>query len=436
MQDYSDRKTFGGKVKIKYTLANANLRMDLNIFESPLTAYLKVTDRCMLNCIFCSQHCNCADDMSLELAQNILRQLHSSGIRYIYYTGGEPLLNPKIKEILSFGKSLGFIQILVTNALLLTDSELFSCLDDVDGVGVSLHGNEEIHDTLSNKKGTYKKVLSNINKIKKVYPKIFITINCTLVDKNISKDSMFFLANYCKNEGFQLNFARLNYVNKGRNFHNQNDNLILALKVISELKDKGFDIKLSNCIAPCVVPERYRYLLHGCAAGFGMLAFEANGDVKICPTAEYVLGNINKLSLKKIWNCKELKIFRSLKWLPSQCTSCSYILNCKGGCHAENNGEFWKEISDQLVADRHNEIWDKIKEKRFTFIPTTVRKDYKNYTLVHFPARLCSSEVIDIIKKINEGYLLKDVLYSFKNDSQVKNLLISFKIDNLLSERI
>lgn len=420
---------------IKYELANINLNMNLHTLSMPLSVYLKITDACMLDCIFCSQKCFSKSTMDINLVKKILYELKQEGIQYVYYTGGEPLLHPQITEILKLGKGLGFKQILVTNAILFNNDAYIKNLDYIDCLGISLHGPQSKHDFLSNKAGTYKNVTNAIKQIRKYKFDIPIDINCTLVNENTNEKDMSFLARYCKKYQLNLSFARLNYINKAKSFNIAKENIEKALNIISSLKEKGYRVKISNCIAPCIVSEKFKYLLHGCSAGFGIAAIESNGDVKICPTSEYILGNVIKKSFKKIWHSKELKLFRNLKWLPPQCTSCTSVLTCKGGCRAEIKGLFWKETSDQLVYNKFEDIWNKIKDKTYYFLPEFVRKDYKKYTIVHFPARLCSEEVIDIIKKINLGWTPNNILKHYKFASEIKNLFVAMSRDNLLIER-
>ncbi len=60
---------------------------------------------------------------------------------------------------------MGFYQILVTNALLLNQKSHLKIIDYIDVLGVSLHGSEKVHDTLSNKKGTYNNVLKALQSV-------------------------------------------------------------------------------------------------------------------------------------------------------------------------------------------------------------------------------------------------------------------------------
>ncbi len=55
---------------LKYSMANINLNMDLNMLEAPLSVYMKVSTACMLDCVFCSQKCNQIENMELDLAKH------------------------------------------------------------------------------------------------------------------------------------------------------------------------------------------------------------------------------------------------------------------------------------------------------------------------------------------------------------------------------
>ena len=106
-----------------------------------------------------------------------------------------------------------------------------------------------------------------------------------------------------------------------------------------------------------------------------------------------------------------------------------------GGCRAEGNGLFWNEISDQLVIDKFENLWQEIKDNVYEFIPSRIRKDYKNYTIIHFPARLCSKEVVDVIKSLNLGLTPQQVFKLHNYSTDIKNLMIAFKIDSFLEEK-
>lgn len=102
---------------------NADLMKYLNTDHiPPFHAQLIPTNRCNLSCSFCScKKRNRKEELSLETIENVSDRLYSLGCNAVTITGGgEPLLHPKISEILSYLHKENHMQIgLVTNGLLL-----------------------------------------------------------------------------------------------------------------------------------------------------------------------------------------------------------------------------------------------------------------------------------------------------------------------------
>jgi len=414
---------------MQYKPANVRLHFSSDALEFPITIYLKLTGACQLSCQFCSQAGMAVEYMDVSLAQKILDELKKLGVVYAYYSGGEPLLHPQIKEILSYGQRLGFRQLLVSNALMFNEEKYLDILPTVKVLGTSLHGRPETHDALSEKAGTYATVTAALAKIKATRPDLPVEINCTITPSNSCIDDIKFLAEYCCANGFNLAFARINDIGAGKTY--KDDHLNKALSVISDLVEQGYKIKVSNCIAPCIVDDRYVYLLHGCAAGFGIAAIEPNGDVKICPSARYALGNVCNQTFKRIWYNSELKCFRAMRWLPTFCTSCKHILSCRGGCHAEGDEKFWMGICDQTVIDKTERIWNEIADKKYVIAANFVRRDNGQYTIVAFPARILDKKALSVIKLLDGTKTCNQIITEFQG---CRDLLIALKIDNLLKE--
>ena len=106
-----------------YESINISSNYSLNTITTPISVYMKITSKCMLKCIFCSQSDNIIQEMDFGFAKEMLRKFKSLGIQYVYYTGGEPLLFPHICELIEYGNSLGMKQVLVTNGLLFTQKK-------------------------------------------------------------------------------------------------------------------------------------------------------------------------------------------------------------------------------------------------------------------------------------------------------------------------
>ncbi len=112
---------------------------------------LAVTNACNAHCRFCSfprvpaAEWRMADPARLDHG---LDAMERAGIRYVCYTGGEPLLYPDLLHSLAHAQGLGLETLLVTNGMLLTPA----VIQNLSAVGlqtliISLDAaSEEVHD--------------------------------------------------------------------------------------------------------------------------------------------------------------------------------------------------------------------------------------------------------------------------------------------------
>src|SRR5580692_6574892 len=89
----------------------------------PRTVRISLTDRCDLACVYCRPS---RSDGYLERRlddeawKTMVRALLQAGVRRVRITGGEPLLHPRVTELVAFVASLGVEDLaLTTNATLL-----------------------------------------------------------------------------------------------------------------------------------------------------------------------------------------------------------------------------------------------------------------------------------------------------------------------------
>jgi MoaA/NifB/PqqE/SkfB family radical SAM enzyme len=108
-----------------------------NILESgkrlfdrkPLQCSLYVTDRCNLDCAYCTEYDNSRPHPSLDDLKKWIRKIRDLGTMRIALVGGEPLIHPNIVELVRYCRELGFATSLTTNGFLLT-RELIAELED------------------------------------------------------------------------------------------------------------------------------------------------------------------------------------------------------------------------------------------------------------------------------------------------------------------
>lgn len=88
--------------------------------RKPLQCSLYITDRCNLNCSYCTEYDNSRPHPSLADLKIWIRKIRDLGTMRIALVGGEPLLHPDIVAIVRYCRELGFATSLTTNGFLLT----------------------------------------------------------------------------------------------------------------------------------------------------------------------------------------------------------------------------------------------------------------------------------------------------------------------------
>ncbi|HET9904954.1 MAG TPA: radical SAM protein [Xanthobacteraceae bacterium] len=88
--------------------------------DKPLQCSLYVTDRCNLDCAYCTEYDNSQKHPPLSVLKERLKHIRSLGTLRVALVGGEPLLHPDIVEIVRYARTLGFSTSLTTNGFPLT----------------------------------------------------------------------------------------------------------------------------------------------------------------------------------------------------------------------------------------------------------------------------------------------------------------------------
>ena len=89
--------------------------------KKPLQATLYVTDKCNLDCAYCTEYDNSKPHPSLDELKTWIKKIRDLGTMRIALVGGEPLLHPDIVAIVRYCRELGFGTSLTTNGFLLNE---------------------------------------------------------------------------------------------------------------------------------------------------------------------------------------------------------------------------------------------------------------------------------------------------------------------------
>lgn len=181
---------------------------------------------------------------------------------------------------MKYATDLGFHWGITTNGMLITD-EIIEKMKDTKlaTMSISIDGLEESHDNFRGIKGSYKKILENIEKLRQ--------------DK--------FLLNFIKEK---RNMAKFDVTYGGSHF--------VGMKLEKELRNNMFF----------------------CMTGYTTASILYNGDIYVCPNVErrkdLIQGNVRKDDFIDIWKNK-FKWFRDLDKLQSkECENCEDWKYCRG----------------------------------------------------------------------------------------------------------
>jgi Fe-coproporphyrin III synthase len=139
---------------------------------------------CNCRCIMCDIWK--AKEQKIFGLLDLQRQLNSIqrlGVRWIVFSGGEPLMNAELPEICAILREKGIRLTLLTTGLLLK-KHCNSVAESFDDVIVSLDGPESVHDAIRRVPGAYRLIETGVQALREVRFGIRITARCTIQKTN------------------------------------------------------------------------------------------------------------------------------------------------------------------------------------------------------------------------------------------------------------
>ena len=283
---------------------------------------IESTKRCNLNCEHCylGTELNKPDGLSTKDIKNILEKLRYLNIKVIVFTGGEPFLRKDIIEIIDYAKKLRFRDIRIMTNGILIDPKIIKFLKNSDiEVYISLYGHcARIHEKITRKKGSFRKTLNTIKKLKAKGVKIII--NHLLLSINIENTvDMIVLS---KILGVYVSFSyellpRFGYKKYSKYAIKEED-----IKIIESLKKSNKKFKLDN----------KHNLKKKKICRFLSKIFAINSEGFIIPEVLFPMkiGDLKKESIHNILNSKKYNDLKkySLSDINKKCKSCKLLNFC------------------------------------------------------------------------------------------------------------
>ena len=317
------------------------------------------TNRCNLECLHCYSRASldAKDTLTTQDILATLPKLKENGIKFIIFSGGEPLTRSDIFEIAAKCHELGIMTYLSSNGLYIHKQNLQKIIEHFNYIGISIDGSKETHDFFRGQKGAFELSLKAIKLLQSLHAnKVGIRFTLT---KETLKDLPFIFELAQKEQIAKIYISHLVYSGRGL------DNLKMDLdknerrKAVEFIMQKAFyyyenkipiEIVTGNMEEDAIYflkefskryPKKKEALLArlrewgGNSAGRKLLNIDAKGNVKPDPFFPFTLGNILQEDFSTIWKNKENVILQKLREFPrkieGKCKECKFLDICNGG---------------------------------------------------------------------------------------------------------
>lgn len=311
----------------------------VEVFNRPFGLHFEVTDSCNNRCPHCygsswiqpgkrAKRAQRAKPHIIEVARHIV----ANDLFDVVITGGEPLLLGinRLSEICRLFSDNHIEYSLNSNGRLLTREtckKLSNC--GLKNLLISLHSwVDATHDEIVNASQAASETKAGIRNA--LDEGLHVVVNQVIDSRNI--DTMYMSAAELEKMGVhQISFTRT-LSPLGADY---NVEMIDAPRFLDEFIKCQEHLKIaavSLLPIPFCADPRVKDLSRKlcCSGGVSTAVLSCYGDVRFCPHDTQVWGNVLQEDLGSIWE-------RIVKWrndiaVPTECTHCSFVLDCRGGC--------------------------------------------------------------------------------------------------------
>lgn len=370
---------------VKYGGNSRNLPPHMLQFSSDATPIVvwNTTNRCNLSCRHCYLDAEDRDyngELTTREAKAFIDDLAEMKVPVLLFSGGEPLLRHDLFELAAYARDKGLRPVLSTNGTLITP-EMAQRLRETgfQYVGVSLDGNEAVHDHFRGRSGCFQEALAGIRNSIAAGNKTGIRftvnrLNIHTLPEILDVVEQEKIPRFC--------MYHLVYAGRGKEMAEMDTSAEQKRQTIELLIEKTMDFNRRGVEVEVLTtdnhadgihilqymerhqPERVaeiRRLLEmhgGCSAGEKMANVDPRGNVHACQFwGHKSLGNVREKPLSVIWQKRAdeflLKLRGKANHLGGRCGECRYKDLC-GGCRIRAeavSGDLWAEDPACYLSD-------------------------------------------------------------------------------------
>jgi radical SAM protein with 4Fe4S-binding SPASM domain len=307
--------------------------------EKPERIGWEITRHCNLTC----PHCYSAatkkplDELDTAESLEIIGALKELGVRFIGWTGGEPLLREDLEELIAYATELGMKSAITTNGVLLDRKKAESLKSvGVNLIQVSIDGSTPERNSLMRRATTdeFFKALEAVRICKNLGYSVAMAM--LIGEENL--DDAYDYIKLAAREGIDcVRFCGFVPFGRGKS---QNQRLGFS-KRLPDLKRfvsmyYGHE-KPMVAFDPAFGPPPPYYYFHECMAGKKTFYLCSTGDVFPCTSLlseENLVGNVRQKSIFDIWNDPKMTEVSNLTSdvIHGFCRDCKHLNHCHGAC--------------------------------------------------------------------------------------------------------
>lgn len=316
--EYSKLKLLLNKEKVESILDVKNGMKKIDD-RFPISVELHLTDRCNLNCEWCTDKIlrNNKATLDLDLIRKLFHEFGDQRTGVTLEGGGEPTLHPQFRKIVEAGREANVDMGLISNGTV----DISEYVDKINWVRISLDSSTK--EEYKREKGVdcFEQVLRNLEKISKSREpaETFVGVGYVLTTRNQS--NLIELVKHLDDIG--VDYIYMRPVEEADDIMPSLENLLDLRKKLAELTaDRRIKYMLvindrvvdKNAGLPCIA-HSLTSIIH------------ANGEVALCEKRRedgIIIGNVYENSFGDIW-CSSCREQASQRLLDPQ---------CQNGCHA------------------------------------------------------------------------------------------------------
>jgi MoaA/NifB/PqqE/SkfB family radical SAM enzyme len=244
----------------------------------PLQCSLYLTDRCNLDCSYCTEYDNSRPHPRLEDLKTWIRKIRELGTTRIALVGGEPLLHPDVVGVVRYCRELGFATSVTTNGFLLT-RKLLRDLEDA-GLQVMQISVDRMTPSPVTKK-SFKTILPKLDYFKD--SKISLHITGVICQDTLPESRAVLETGLSRGIPTEVRLVHADPTNRFRVERGSREELEAFIDSLIERKRRGEKIHTTEAIL-----NYQRSLLRNepvewtCMAGYKLFFVSAQGEFWIC----------------------------------------------------------------------------------------------------------------------------------------------------------